>query len=142
VSTKILPFPAQREEWKEETKKKLRGDKGVPGVLSFLGAGCRLRKQNAFFLKINNKETTRNIDVKQKRKSHLITKECSYPIMIGNWKWLKWEKLKLASSNDTGETPKAAMQEQLPVRNFFPVLIELATSDVSQVYQQGREQIK
>ncbi len=62
--------------------------------------------------------------------------------MIGNWKWLKWEKLKLASSNDTGETPKAAMQEQLPVRNFFPVLIELATSDVSQVYQQGREQIK
>jgi hypothetical protein len=30
------------------------------------------------------------------------------------------EKIKLIMDNDTGETPKAAMQEQLPIRvNFF-----------------------
>jgi hypothetical protein len=38
-SNKKSSFPTPREEWKEETKKKLRGDKAARGVLSFLWAG-------------------------------------------------------------------------------------------------------
>jgi hypothetical protein len=33
-----------------------------------------------------------NIEVKQTRKSQLITKECSYLIMNGNWRWLIWKR--------------------------------------------------
>jgi hypothetical protein len=48
---KILPFPATREEWKEETKKKLRIGKEV---LSYLGIGYIPCIQNTVLLEINN----------------------------------------------------------------------------------------
>jgi hypothetical protein len=55
VSKKKSPFPASSEEWKEETKKKLRGDKGARGVLSFLRTGIVFANKMPFSKKINNK---------------------------------------------------------------------------------------
>jgi hypothetical protein len=74
VSTKsvAISFPKGRIERRDEDKTKRR-KRGARGPL--LEAGCSLCKQNAFFFKIKNKSTTLNINLKQKRKSHLITKE-------------------------------------------------------------------